>query len=105
VGVALSLQVTTPAPRHPARAAHWQAARPGKPSSHVSELGAGAIPGWHGPGERLLDGDVRAIRVVGAGRAQLVADGNWSGIALWQLMDQRTYNRARLGEEEARRHE
>lgn len=58
---------------------------------YVSELGAGAIPGWHDQ----IGGywtETYAARVIDAGAREVIADGNWSGIAIWQLMDQRTYN-------------
>ena len=67
-----------------------QATYPGKPY-YVSELGAGSIPGWHDQ----LSGywtETYAARILDAGARTVVADSNWSGIALWQLMDQRVYN-------------
>ncbi len=65
-------------------------AHSGKPY-FVSEVGAGAIPGWRDAmagywseayQARLLNAAVRAV----------VGDEACSGVAVWQLMDQRTYN-------------
>ena len=57
----------------------------------VSELGAGAVPGWNDELGGYWSGSYQA-RILYAGAAHVVADARWSGIALWQLMDQRVYN-------------
>jgi beta-glucuronidase len=71
----------------------WMAAQhPGKPFM-VSELGAGAIPGWQDELGGYWSESYQA-RLLYAGAAHVVQDDAWSGIALWQLMDQRVYNGA-----------
>jgi beta-glucuronidase len=63
---------------------------PGRPF-FVSEVGAGGVPGWRDAlagywseayQARLLSGAVQAV----------LSDVRWSGVAVWQLFDQRTYN-------------
>ena len=69
----------------------WMAAtHPGKPFM-VSELGAGAIPGWSDELSGYWTESYQA-RILFAGAAHVAGDDAWSGIALWQLMDQRVYN-------------
>lgn len=69
----------------------WMAAtHPGKPFM-VSELGAGAIPGWVDEIGGYWSESYQA-RLLFAGASHVVHDDAWSGIALWQLMDQRVYN-------------
>lgn len=57
----------------------------------VSETGAGSIPGWtdemHGMWTQAY-----AARLISASSQICMRDSRWSGIALWQLMDQRVYN-------------
>ena len=73
--------------------ATWMAtAHPGKPF-YVSELGAGAIPGWHDEMGGYWSESYQA-RVLYAGASHVANDTRWSGIALWQLMDQRVYQGA-----------
>lgn len=57
----------------------------------VSEIGAGSIPGWADE-QRGMWTDLYAARIVGAAAAAVLGDARFSGIALWQLMDQRVYN-------------
>jgi beta-glucuronidase len=56
----------------------------------ISELGAGAIPGWVDPMNAIWTENY-AGRVVGTGADVALSDERWSGIAVWQLMDQRVY--------------
>ena len=71
----------------------WMSSQhPGKPFM-VSELGAGAIPGWHDELGGYWSESYQA-RILFAGASHVVRDDAWSGIALWQLMDQRVYNGA-----------
>jgi len=59
----------------------------------VSELGAGALPGWTDELGGYWSQSYQA-RILSAGATRVVQDDRWSGIALWQLMDQRVYNGA-----------
>ena len=71
--------------------AEWMGAtHPGK-AFMVSELGAGAVPGWVDELGGYWSQSYQA-RILSAGASRCVADARWSGIALWQLMDQRVYN-------------
>ena len=67
-----------------------QGTYPGK-AFYISELGAGALPGWADQMSGYWTASY-AARLLDAGARAVLQDGNWSGIALWQLMDQRTYN-------------
>ena len=70
--------------------AAWMGAQhPGK-AFMVSELGAGALPGWVDEAGGYWSQSYQA-RVLSAGATRAVGDARWSGIALWQLFDQRVY--------------
>ena len=56
----------------------------------ISELGAGAIPGWIDQMNAIWTENY-AGRVVNTGANVAINDERWSGIAVWQLMDQRVY--------------
>lgn len=71
--------------------ATWMgAAHPTSPF-FVSEIGAGSVPGWTDEMGGVWT-EAYAGRLLSAAAQTVVRDDRWSGIALWQLMDQRTYN-------------
>ena len=53
----------------------------------------GALPGWTDELGGYWSQSYQA-RILSAGATRVVQDDRWSGIALWQLMDQRVYNGA-----------
>ena len=57
----------------------------------AAELGAGALPGWVDELGGYWSQSYQA-RILSAGASRCVGDARWSGVALWQLMDQRVYN-------------
>jgi beta-glucuronidase len=56
----------------------------------VSETGAGSLPGWVDEMGGMWT-EQYAARILSASTQIAVRDARWSGIALWQFMDQRTY--------------
>ncbi len=71
--------------------ASWMGANHPSVPFFVSEIGAGSVPGWVDQ-MRGMWTEAYAARLLSAGAQHVVHDPRWSGIALWQLMDQRVYN-------------
>jgi beta-glucuronidase len=83
-------QLAAPAAALNEIAAWMRSAHAGKPF-FVSEVGAGGIPGWRD----ALAGywsEAYQARLLSASVQTVARDEAWSGVAVWQLFDQRTYN-------------